>query len=74
MVVATDEKWQPTNCAGLEICRVGSEVRGLRLLGWREVLPRSLAAVLDVRPAQVARWPGRAEGPAFTEPARAKRS
>ncbi|MGW6577670.1 hypothetical protein ACWGAN_36625 [Streptomyces sp. NPDC054945] len=38
--------WQPTDCAGLELRRAGDEVRGLRLLGWHEVLPRSLAAVL----------------------------
>ncbi|WP_443303652.1 hypothetical protein [Streptomyces sp. IBSNAI002] len=42
--------WQPTDCAGLELCRAGTAVRGLRLLGWREVLPRSLAAVLAPAP------------------------
>ncbi|MFJ3633360.1 hypothetical protein [Streptomyces sp. NPDC090112] len=38
--------WQSTDCAGLELCRAGETVQGLRLLGWQEVLPRSLAAVL----------------------------
>ncbi|MEU7115110.1 hypothetical protein [Streptomyces sp. NPDC046182] len=70
--MATDEKWQLTDCAGLEICRDGSGIRGLRLLGWQEVLPRSLAAALDARPAQVECRPARAGSPACTEPARSR--
>lgn len=32
-------------------------MRGLRLLGWQEALPRSLAAVLDTWPTQTTRRP-----------------
>ncbi|MEU2182407.1 hypothetical protein [Streptomyces thermolilacinus] len=46
--MATDARWRPTDCAGLEICQVGDTVQGLRLLGWPEALPRSLAVVLSV--------------------------
>ncbi|MFG2836033.1 hypothetical protein ACGFZH_11880 [Streptomyces zaomyceticus] len=65
--MATDERWLPTDCAGLEICRDGNEVRGLRLLGWQEVLPRSLAAALGDQEAPVACPPVLAQGAALTE-------
>lgn len=45
-------------------------MRGLRLLGWQEALPRSLAAVLDTRPAQAARRPEGTKSPAATDTVR----
>ncbi|MEV6678598.1 hypothetical protein AB0N09_17315 [Streptomyces erythrochromogenes] len=67
----TDEGWQRTECAGLEICLKGDEVRGLRLLGWEAALPRSLAVVLGVLPAMAPHHPAaRSPGGAFAQSAR----
>ncbi|MFJ3880870.1 hypothetical protein ACIPW5_25910 [Streptomyces sp. NPDC090077] len=60
--------WQPTDCAGLELCRAGNTVRGLRLLGWHEALPRSLAAVLAPGPATGLLKPVGADGIEATRP------
>ncbi|MCJ0872715.1 hypothetical protein [Streptomyces sp. AP-93] len=61
--MSTDGVWRETGLFGLQVRRRGLTVVALRLLGWEEALPRSLAVLCEpadaagADPAVVARLP-----------------